>query len=422
MFDIERVRADFPILSREVHGHPLVYLDNAATSQKPVQVVRTLVDFYEQHNANIHRGVHTLSQESTDLYEAARNKVARFLGAESEEEIVFTRGTTESINLVAFSWARENLQPDDEIVLSHLEHHSNLVPWQIVARERGAVLRSIPLDAEGRLDMDEARRLIGPRTRLVAVAHVSNVLGTITPVQELAELAHAVGALILVDGAQSAPHMAVDVQALGCDFFACSAHKMLGPTGVGVLYGRKRLLRRMVPYQGGGSMIARVELEESTYAPVPTRFEAGTPNFADVVAFGAALDYLQQLGMDAVREHEVQLTDYALSRLATVPGITLFGPRDTRDRGGVIAFNLRDYHPHDVAMVLDYEGIAVRAGHHCAQPLMRSLGVAATTRAAFYLYNTAAEVDAMVDALDRVERVLEGAPAGRGREVGQRSV
>ncbi|HZU76442.1 MAG TPA: cysteine desulfurase, partial [Dehalococcoidia bacterium] len=370
MYDVERVRADFPILERLVHGKPLVYLDNAATSQKPRAVIQTLVEFYERHNANVHRGVHTLSQEATDLYEAVREQVARFLGAERAEEIIFTRGTTESINLVAHSWGRAQLGPGDEIVLSYLEHHSNLVPWQQVARERGAVLRFIPLDAEGRLDMEQARRLIGPRTKLVAVAQVSNVLGTVTPVRELAELAHGVGALLLVDGAQSAPHMPVDVRALGCDFFACSAHKMLGPTGVGVLYGRRRLLRGMAPYQGGGSMIARVELESSTFAPAPTRFEAGTPNVADVIAYGAALTYLQALGMAAVQEHETRLTAYALRRLAEVPGVAVYGPREARERGGVIAFNLGDYHPHDVAMVLDYEGVAVRAGHHCAQPLM----------------------------------------------------
>ena len=409
MLDVERLRGDFPILGRIIHGKPLVYLDNAATSQKPSQVVRALVDFYEQHNANVHRGVHTLSQEATDLYEAARARVARFLGAERDEEIIFTRGTTESINLVAATWGRANLQAGDEIVLSLLEHHSNLVPWQLVAAERGAVLRFIPLDAEGRLDMAAAHELIGARTRMVAIAHVSNVLGTVTPVQELAAMAHAVGALLLVDGAQSAPHMPVNVRALGCDFFACSAHKMLGPTGVGVLYGRRRLLRGLAPYQGGGSMIARVDLESSTFAPAPTRFEAGTPNIADAIAFAAALDYLDAVGMEAIHEHEQQLTAYALERLDAIPGLSIYGPPTMRDRGGVIAFNYRDYHPHDVAMVLDYEGIAVRAGHHCAQPLMRCLDVTATTRAAFYLYNTEAEVDRLAGALSRVEQLFEAA-------------
>ncbi len=406
MLDMERIRADFPILSRQVHGHPLVYLDNAATTQKPRQVIRALVEFYEQHNANVHRGVHTLSQEATDLYEAAREHTARFLGAERAEEIIFTRGTTESINLVAQTWARDNLGPGDEIVLTPLEHHSNLVPWQIVAQERGAVLRFIDVDGEGRIDLDSARQLIGQRTRLVAVAQMSNVLGTIAPVQALAALAHAQGALILVDGAQSAPHLPVNVQALDCDFFACSAHKMLGPTGVGVLYGRRRLLKQMAPYQAGGSMIARVELEHSTYAPAPTRFEAGTPNFADVAAFDAALDYLDALGMDAVREHELALTRYALRRLASSPGVTLYGPRNAEQRGAVIAFNYRDLHPHDVGMILDHQGIAVRAGHHCAQPLMRLLDVPAVLRASFYLYNTEAEVDALVGGLAAADALL----------------
>jgi cysteine desulfurase/selenocysteine lyase len=414
MLDVERIRGDFPILKRTVHGYPLVYLDNAATSQKPVQVIQALVEFYEQHNANVHRGVHTLSQEATDIYEDVRRKVARFLNAERDEEIIFTRGTTESINLVAHAWARANLGPGDEIILTHLEHHSNLVPWQLVAAELGAVLRFIPLDAQGRLDMDAARGLFGPRTRLVSVAHVSNVLGTITPVRELADLAHQHGALILVDGAQSAPHMPVDVRALDCDFFACSAHKMLGPTGVGVLYGRRRILKTMAPYQTGGSMIVRVELESSTFAGAPTRYEAGTPNFADVAAFGAAIDYLETLGMDAVREHEVAITGYALERLATVPGVSVYGPLDVADRGGVVAFNYLDVHPHDVGMILDHRGIAVRAGHHCAQPLMRCLNLAATARAAFYIYNTKAEVDALVDGLREVGAVLgslETAPA-----------
>ncbi|HZQ35794.1 MAG TPA: cysteine desulfurase [Dehalococcoidia bacterium] len=399
MLELERIRGDFPILSRQVHGRPLVYLDNAATTQKPRQVIAALVEFYERHNANVHRGVHTLSQEATDLYEATRAHVARFLGAEREEEIVFTRGATESINLVAHAWARENLSPGDEIVLTPLEHHSNLVPWQIVAHERGAALRFIQIDAEGRLELDSARRTIGPRTRLVAVAQMSNVLGTIAPVKELAALAHAQGALILVDGAQSAPHLPVNVRELDCDFFACSAHKMLGPTGVGVLYGRRRLLTQMAPYQAGGSMIASVERECSTYAPAPTRFEAGTPNFADVAAFDAALDYLDALGMDAVREHELALTRYATERLSATPGVVLFGPRNPAQRGGVIAFNYRDLHPHDVGMILDHQGVAVRAGHHCAQPLMQLLDVPAVLRASLYLYNTAAEVDALVEAL-----------------------
>jgi cysteine desulfurase / selenocysteine lyase len=409
MLDPRCFRRDFPILERRVHGQPLIYLDNAATTQKPRQVIEALVDFYEQHNANVHRGVHTLSDEATELYEGARIAAARFLGATGEDELIFTRGTTESINLVAQSWGRAQLQPGDEIVLSELEHHSNLVPWQIIAQERGAVLRFIPLDNQGRLDMDAAVRLIGPRTRLVAVAQVSNVLGTIVPVRELAALAHAVGALLLVDGAQSAPHLPVDLQQLDCDFFACSAHKMLGPTGVGVLAVKRSILSAMPPYQGGGSMIARVELQHSTYADGPGRFEAGTPNIADVVAFGAAITYLTTVGMEAISAHEQRLTRQALAGLAAIPAVDLYGPVLPAERSGVVAFNLRGVHPHDVATVLDYHGIAVRAGHHCAQPLMRSLNVAATVRASFALYNSEAEIDALCEAVDEAGRLFRGA-------------
>jgi cysteine desulfurase / selenocysteine lyase len=409
MLDPRCFRRDFPILERRVHGQPLIYLDNAATTQKPRQVIEALVDFYEQHNANVHRGVHTLSDEATELYEGARIAAARFLGATGEDELIFTRGTTESINLVAQSWGRAQLQPGDEIVLSELEHHSNLVPWQIIAQERGAVLRFIPLDTQGRLDMDAAVRLIGPRTRLVAVAQVSNVLGTIVPVRELAALAHAVGALLLVDGAQSAPHLPVDLQQLDCDFFACSAHKMLGPTGVGVLAVKRSILSAMPPYQGGGSMIARVELQHSTYADGPGRFEAGTPNIADVVAFGAAITYLTAVGMEAISAHEQRLTRHALAGLAAIPAVDLYGPVLPAERSGVVAFNLRGVHPHDVATVLDYHGIAVRAGHHCAQPLMRSLNVAATVRASFALYNSEAEIDALCEAVDEAGRLFRGA-------------
>jgi cysteine desulfurase / selenocysteine lyase len=409
MLDPRCFRRDFPILERRVHGQPLIYLDNAATTQKPRQVIEALVDFYEQHNANVHRGVHTLSDEATELYEGARIAAARFLGATGEDELIFTRGTTESINLVAQSWGRAQLQPGDEIVLSELEHHSNLVPWQIIAQERGAVLRFIPLDTQGRLDMDAAVRLIGPRTRLVAVAQVSNVLGTIVPVRELAAVAHAVGALLLVDGAQSAPHLPVDLQQLDCDFFACSAHKMLGPTGVGVLAVKRSILSAMPPYQGGGSMIARVELQHSTYADGPGRFEAGTPNIADVVAFGAAITYLTAVGMEAISAHEQRLTRHALAGLAAIPAVDLYGPVLPAERSGVVAFNLRGVHPHDVATVLDYHGIAVRAGHHCAQPLMRSLNVAATVRASFALYNSEAEIDALCEAVDEAGRLFRGA-------------
>ena len=407
--DLDRIRRDFPILERRIHGQPLVYLDNAATTQKPRQMLAALVAFYEGHNANVHRGVHTLSDEATDLYEQARSTVARFLGAGGSDAIVFTRGTTEAINLVAQSWARARLQPGDEIVLSQLEHHSNLVPWQMVAAERGALLRFIPVDASGRLDLDTAARLIGARTRLVAVTHVSNVLGTIVPVRKLVQLAHAVGALALVDGAQSAAHLPIDLRALDCDFFACSAHKMLGPTGIGVLAAKRAILDEMQPYQGGGSMIDRVEPTWSSYADAPFRFEAGTPNIAGAVGFAAALDYLSALGMEAVRAHEQRLTAYALDKLAALPGVRLYGPRAPDERSGVLAFNIDAAHAHDVATILDGRGVAVRAGHHCAQPLMRALGVAATVRASFAPYSTTAEIDALCDALTEVGAIF--APA-----------
>lgn len=406
MFDPRALRADFPVLRRTVHGRPLVYLDNAATTQKPQAVIDALVQYYTTMNANVHRGIHTLAVEATEAYEASRSKVARFIGADGYGAVVFTRNTTESLNLVARSWGEANLRPGDEVVLTIMEHHSNIVPWQLVARKTGAVLRYVDIDEEGRLDLDEARALIGPRTRVVAVTHASNVVGTINPVAELAEMAHRVGALLVVDGAQSVPHMPVDVRAIGCDFLAFSAHKMLGPTGVGVLWARPGLLDAMEPFLGGGEMIAVVRPEESTWADVPHKFEAGTPNIADVIAFGAALDYLQRLGMDAVRAHERDLTALALERLAAVPGLTVYGPKDPEARGGVVSFSLEGVHPHDVATILDSFGIAVRAGHHCAQLLTRRLGQAATNRASFYVYNVPEEIDALVEALEHVLEVF----------------
>ncbi len=406
MLDVAAIRRDFPILARQVRGRRLVYLDNAATTQKPRQVIEALVRVYEQHNANPHRGVHTLATETTDLYEAARAHVARFINARRAEEVVFTENATAAINLVAHSWGRATLKPRDEVVLTHMEHHANLVPWQITAAETGAVLRFIPLLPDGTLDMDAARRLIGPATRIVAVTAMSNVLGTINDLRPLIDLAHEFGAVVLVDGAQSVPHIATDVQALHCDFLAFSAHKMLGPTGVGVLYGRYELLDRMGPFLAGGSMILKVEWERSRYNEVPWRFEAGTPNYADAIAFDAALDYLEALGMDAVREHEVQLTAYALGRLAEVDGMRIFGPPDATRRGGVISFYYGDIHPHDVGTVLDYAGVAVRAGHHCAQPLMQLLDVPATVRASFYVYNGRDDVDALTDALTETAKVF----------------
>jgi cysteine desulfurase/selenocysteine lyase len=399
MFNVETVRKDFPILKREVHGKPLVYLDNAATTQKPRQVIDTLVHYYEYYNANIHRGIHTLAEEATTAYEDVRSQVGRFLKSPyGPESIVFVRNTTEAINLVANAWGRRALQPDDEVVISVAEHHSNIIPWQLICKERGAVLRYVDIDDEGRLRLDHLRSLVGPKTKMVALAHASNVLG-IHPVAEIAKLAHSFGALMLVDGAQSVPHMPVDVGALGCDFLAFSAHKMLGPTGVGVLWARPQLLEAMDPFLGGGSMISRVTMEGSTWADVPQKFEAGTPNIAGVIALGAAIDYLEALGMDDVRAHEKEITGYAMQRLSSLPEVTIYGPKNSEERIGVVSFNYGDIHAHDVAQVLDQFGVAVRASHHCAQPLMRRLDCAATARASFYLYNTKAEVDVLVDAL-----------------------
>jgi len=399
MYDVEKIRRDFPILERRVDGKSLVYLDNAATSQKPRQVLNALSEHYEEHNANIHRGVHRLAEEATAAYEGARGKVARFLGEADTAGLIFTRGTTESINLVAHAWGRKALREGDEILLTEAEHHSNLVPWQLAARATGARLRFIPIQEDGTLDMEAAGRLIGPRTKLVGCIHASNVLATINPVEKLAELAHEVCALMLVDGAQSAPHLPVDVEVLGCDFFACSGHKMLGPTGVGVLWGRPEILEEMDPFLGGGEMIREVHLDHSTYNDLPHKFEAGTMNIAQAVGLGAAADYLDELGMEYVREHERRLGEYAYRRLSELEGVTIYGPKE--DRMGLVSFSLPDVHPHDISQLLNEEGVAIRSGHHCAQPLMRRLGVTATARASFYLYNTKAEVDALVEGLER---------------------
>jgi len=397
MYDVQEIRHDFPILEREVNGKRLVYLDNAATSQKPRQVIQALTGYYERHNANIHRGVHRLAEEATAAYEEARQKVGCFIGAPDTRALIFTRGTTESINLVAHAWGRKFLREGDEVVLTEAEHHSNLVPWQLAAQATGAKLRFITIQDDGTLDLEEAERLIGPKTGLVGCIHASNVVATINPVEKLAELAHENHALMLVDGAQSAPHLPVDVEALGCDFFACSGHKMLGPTGVGVLWGRPEILEEMDPFMGGGEMIREVHLDHSTWNDLPYKFEAGTMNIAQAVGLGAAVDYLDELGMENVREHERWLGEYAHRRLSEIEGITVYGPE--KDRTGLVSFSLPDVHPHDLSQLLDEEGVAIRSGHHCAQPLMRRLGVAATARASFYLYNTDEEVDALVEAL-----------------------
>mgnify|MGYP001015034251 CR=1 FL=1 len=406
MLDVAQIRSDFPILGQEVNGHPLVYLDNAATTQKPRQVIEALVRYYETNNANIHRGIHTLAQRATEEYEGTRTKVARFIGASNPNDIVFTRNATEAINLVAHAWGDHFIGEGDEVVVSIMEHHSNIVPWQLLAQRKGARVRFVGLTAEGRLDMDTLRGLIGPRTKLVSLVHMSNVLGTINPVAEIAEMAHAAGALFLLDGAQSVPHLPFDVEATGADFVAFSSHKMLGPTGVGVLWARKGLLQEMLPFLGGGDMIATVREEGSTWAEVPHKFEAGTPNIADVIAFGAAIDYLEALTMPFVREHEIAMTAAAMDRLESIPGLRIHGPRDPEARGGVVSFEIDGVHPHDMATVADGHGVAIRAGHHCAQLLMRHLGVPATSRASFAIYNQPAELDALIEAVEHAQKVF----------------
>lgn len=397
--DAAAIRSDFPVLEREVNGRPLVFLDSAASSQKPRQVVEAMSEYYYRHHANVHRGAHVLSVEATALYEEARAAVAAFVGADPSG-LVFVRNATEAVNLVAASWGRTHLEAGDEVVVSVAEHHANIVPWQMVAAETGAVVRPVGIDGAGRIDLGALRDALSPRTRLVATFHVSNVLGSVNPVAEVAELAHAAGALLFVDGAQAAPHLPVDVAALGCDFYAFSAHKMLGPTGIGALWARPELLAGMPPYMGGGEMISRVTFEGTTFAPPPKRFEAGTPSIAEAVGFAAAVRYLEAVGMDAVRRHDEALVARALERLRGTPGVTLVGPEE--GRVGLVTFVVDGVHAHDVATALDLHGVAVRAGQHCAQPLHLELGIAASTRASFYLYNEPAEVDAFADALAAV--------------------
>lgn len=409
--DVAHVRADFPILQRQINGRPLIYLDNAATTQKPRQVIDALVDYYTNTNANVHRGVHTLSVEATDAYEASRQRIARFVNAQDPDEIVFVRNTTEALNLVAVCWGRANLKPGDVILATMLEHHSNLIPWQRVAQETGAKIRLIGLRPDGTIDLKYFRDLLGPRTRVVAIAHASNVLGTISDLADISAQAHAVGAIVVADGAQSVPHLATDVQTLGPDFLAFSGHKMLGPTGIGALWGRRALLEDMPPFLGGGGMIREVYEDRATWAPLPEKFDAGTPNIADSIAFGVAADYLDNLGMANVRAHEVEVTGYALERLAAISDVSVYGPLNAEARTGVVSFNLAGVHPHDAGTILDEAGIAVRAGHHCCQPLHRWLDVAATLRASFYIYNSVDEVDALVDALATARRVYQRKPS-----------
>ncbi|OGX37385.1 MAG: cysteine desulfurase [Omnitrophica WOR_2 bacterium RIFCSPHIGHO2_02_FULL_68_15] len=408
--DARAIRRDFPILERMVHGKPLIYLDNAATSHKPTAVLNALDDYYRRYNSNIHRGIHLLSEEATAAYEGARETVARFLSAPAPETLVFTRNTTEAINLVAQGWGRRHVKAGDEILLTEMEHHSNLVPWQMLAQQAGATLRFIPVTDQGLLDLTTLPALLTERTRMVAVTMMSNVLGTIPPVGTIIQAAHARGAVVLLDGAQAVPHLPVNVRGLDCDFLAFSAHKMLGPTGVGVLYGKPEHLEAMDPVFGGGDMIREVWLDHSTWNEAPWKFEAGTPNIADVIAFGAAVDYLSALGMANVQQHEQSLTAYALKVLGAMEDLVIYGPRDAALRGGVVAFNVGGLHPHDLGQLLDAEGIAVRAGHHCCQPLMRTLGVAGTARASFYIYNHPDEVDALARALVNAKEVLNGVP------------
>ncbi len=401
VLDVETVRKDFPIFQRTVRGKRLIYLDSAATSQKPQCVIDAEREFYERYNANVHRGAYLIAEEATVAYESAREKVAKFINAPNKDCIVFTRGTTEAINLVAYSWGLANLREGDEILLTEMEHHSNIVPWQLIAERIGAKIKVVPITDDGLLDMDAFERLLTERVKIVAVTHVSNVLGTINPVHEICRKAHEVGAMVLVDGAQAAPHLPVDVQAIGCDFYALSGHKMCGPTGVGALYGRKELLEAMPPFLGGGEMIRTVTFERTTFNDVPYKFEAGTPPIAQAVGLGVAVDYLTKIGIERIRAHEVELVTYALERLREIDDITIYGAAPPEQRGGVIAFNIGNIHPHDLATFLDAHGICIRAGHHCAQPLMRRLNVAATARASFYLYNTPDEIDALVEALQQ---------------------
>ena len=404
MYDIDTVRQDFPILAREVYGRPLVYLDNAATTQKRRAVVEAMVQEYYEVNANVHRGVHYLSQQATDLHEEARRTVARFIHAASEAEVVFTRGTTESLNLVADAYSRAFLHEGDEVLISVMEHHSNIVPWQLARERMGFVIKVIPMTDEGEMDLQAYEQLFTPRTKLVCVAHVSNVLGTVNPVRKMADIAHEHGAHILVDGAQSVPHFSVDVQEIGCDFLTFSGHKVYGPTGIGVLYGREALLERMPPYQGGGEMIARVSFEHTTYERLPFKFEAGTPDYVGSHALAVALDYVSRLGMDHIHRHEQALTQYAMEQMAAIPGMHLYGTAPGKD--AVVAFNVGDIHPLDLGTLLDRLGIAIRTGHHCAQPLMQRCGVEGMARASFALYTTRAEVDALVQGIDRVRKMF----------------
>ena len=395
----KEIRKHFPILDQEINGHRLVYLDSAATSQKPRQVIDAISDYYLNDNSNVHRGVHTLGNRATDLYEGAREKVRKFINAKSTQEVIFTRGTTTALNTVAQSYGRANISEGDEIVITHMEHHSNIIPWQQLAKEKGAVLKYIVLEEDGTLSLDKVRETITDRTKIVSMMYVSNVLGTMNPIKEVTEIAHAHGAVMIVDGAQAAPHLKLDVQHLDCDFFAFSGHKMCGPTGIGVLYGKKELLNEMEPIEFGGEMIDFVGLYDSTWKELPWKFEGGTPIIAGAIGLGAAIDFLEEIGLDQIERHEHELAGYAMEKMSAMDGLSIYGPRDPDKRAGIVTFNLDNVHPHDLATVLDMNGIAVRAGHHCAQPLMKWLECSATARASFYVYNTEEDVDRLVEGL-----------------------
>jgi len=403
-YDVKKIRKDFPVLHQTVHGKPLVYLDNAATTQKPLAVIEAIESYYRHDNSNIHRGVHTLSERATEAYEKVRTTVQKFLNAPDSKEIIFVRGTTEAINLVAQTYGRKNVGSGDEVLITAMEHHSNIVPWQLLCEEKGAKLRVAPINERGELLLDEFEKLLSPKTKIVAVGHLSNALGTINPVREIVRMAHARNIPVLVDGAQAVARMQVDVQALDCDFYALSSHKLYGPTGVGVLYGKAKLLEAMPPWQGGGDMIASVTFEKTVYNRIPYKFEAGTPNIADTIGLGAALEYLNDLGLDQIEQHEADLLDYATKSVKAIPGVQLVGT--AREKAGVLSFVMEDIHPHDIGTILDSEGIAVRTGHHCAQPVMQRFGIPATARASFGLYNMREEVDALVKGIRKVQEVL----------------
>jgi cysteine desulfurase / selenocysteine lyase len=402
--DITAIRQEFPILNREVKGRPLIYLDNAATTQKPQQVIDALIHYYTNYNANIHRGIHTLAEEATAAFEQTRDAVKSFIGAGSREEIIFTRGTTEGINLVAYSWGRKNIRTGDEIIISNMEHHSNIVPWQLLCEEKGAVLKVIPINDNGELIQEEYEKMLGPKTKLVSLVHVSNALGTVNPVKQMIARAHAVGAVFMVDGAQSAVHLEINVTDLDCDFFAFSAHKLYGPTGVGVLYGKRALLESMPPFQAGGEMIKEVTLQKTTFNDLPYKFEAGTPNIADVIAFKSALHFVHSIGKDKIRKHEQDLMDYAHLELEKIPGLTIIGK--AKEKVSVVSFVIEKAHPQDIGILLDNRGIAVRTGHHCAQPLMDRFCIPGTARASFAVYNSRYEIDELVKGLQRVVKIL----------------